>query len=78
MSRAKYFIESETDGTVIITDISTGLSVTNEISFVVKELHDTGTLKGRRLFYYDSFGILAEIVHDGKGKYLSINPGKKG
>lgn len=74
MSQTKYYIEAENQEAVWITDISQGLSVTNEISAVVKELHDSGILQGRKLFYYDTFGKLDEILHDGKGKYLSIRP----
>lgn len=72
MSRCKYFIEIEDQRSITITDIGNDLSVLNEITYVVEELHAAGLLGDRRLFFYDHTGRLDEILHNGKGKYMGI------
>lgn len=80
MSRhAQFEIVEEDANTLTIRDISgpTQLSVTNDAEAVVKNLHDTGSLKGRRLLYFDSYGDLDELKHDGKGTFLDFGPGPR-
>jgi hypothetical protein len=76
MSLAKYYIEEQTGDRVVIADLDAGRSVTNDAEAVVRELH-LGGLGKRRLFYYDSFGVLDEILHDGKGNWLGFKPGPR-
>lgn len=72
MGRCRYYIEIETEASITITDIGIGMSVLAELGEVVKELHKTGILKTKKLFFYDHNGRLDEVMHDGKGKYKGI------
>ena len=73
MPRARFFVEREDADSVTIADVGeTCMSVTNDVEAVVKDLHDRGVLKGRRLFYHDSTGSLDELKHDGKGKFTGF------
>ena len=77
-TKARYIIEKEEPDRIVIADIgATQMSVTNDAENVVKELHEKGILQGRRLFYYDSEGRLDELVHDGRGLFLSFAPGSR-
>ncbi len=50
------------------------LTITNDVEFVVKELTRTGMLKpDQHLFYYDSEGQYAKIIHR-DGKFLMFAP----
>ena len=63
MRNASYDIINSSSDHIIIRDIgaySGYMSVTNAAEQVVAEL--LATLKGRRLFYYDSEGRLDELV----------------
>jgi hypothetical protein len=71
MRKANYIIVRRDKDRLIIRDVGpweTFLSVTNAAEEVVEELVKSGQLsEGFRLFYYDSEGILDEIlVKDGK------------
>ena len=73
---AQYQLEHEDPETVTIRDTGNGmvLSVTNDAERVVKELHDLKILQGRKLMYFDSYGELAELKHDGNGTFLDFGP----
>lgn len=61
--RANYQVVSQDEKQVTLQDIgpwSTYLTITNAAERVVAEL--LPSLEGRRLFYYDSEGDLAELV----------------
>lgn len=76
MVRARYIIDKEDEKTVVIADVgTTQMSVTNDAEAVVRDLHERGALRGRRLFYYDSEGRLDELVHDGRGVFVNFAPG---
>ena len=53
------------------------LTVTNAAEEVVAELHQQGRLPdGRQLFYYDSEGIMDELVHR-NGVFTGFAPGPR-
>lgn len=72
---AKYRIEEQTDDQIVIRDIGSGMTVTNDAEAVVRDLHRNGMLGDRKLFYYDSEDRLDEIVHDGRGVFQGFAPG---
>jgi hypothetical protein len=74
-TKAKYAILRQNSKAVAIEDLSTGRSVTNDAEAVVRELHQSGILAGRRLIYFDTFGQLDELKHDGKGNFTGFAPG---
>lgn len=73
---AQYRIEHEDAETVVIRDLggAMALSITNDAERVVKELHDMEILNGRKLMYFDSYGELSELKHDGNGVFLDFGP----
>lgn len=75
MSRAHYYVEKETEKSVVLVDVGTGMSITNDAETVVREVQEKGILKGRRLFYYDTMGSLDELLHDGKGVFVGFRTG---
>jgi hypothetical protein len=50
-------------------------TVTNAAEEVVAELHASGRLGTRRLFYYDSDGRKDELTHNGNGVFTGFAPG---
>ena len=69
MSRnANFEIVSQADDRLVLCDLgpwSSHLTITNDAEHVVEAMGPT--LRGRRLFYYDSEGELTELlVKDGK------------
>ncbi len=79
-SHANYLIvkEDEKRGLLLIKDMGPWdkhLSVTNDAEWVVQCLSVLGVLpKGRRLFYFDSEGEVAELLH-AEGKFVRFGPG---
>lgn len=77
-ARASYQFESVTDEAVTIRDVGPwdeAPSVTNDAEAVVEELVAGGHLVGgRRLYYYDSEGVLDEIVV-ADGRFAGFRPG---
>lgn len=59
---------------LVIRDLGIGLTVTNDAEAVVWNLRDRLN-RNTRLFYYDSWGSLDELVHDGEGKFLRFATG---
>lgn len=52
------------------------MTVTNNAESVVAELHASGQLAGRRLFYFDSDGNFDELlIHN--GVFAGFRPGRK-
>ena len=50
-------------------------TITNDAEYLVRVLSHRGVLEaGRRLCYYDTQGELAELVHDGRGRFLRFAP----
>lgn len=75
-SRARYYVEEESNNHVTIADIGdlkNDMSVLNEISLVVRELHEHRVLKGRALFLFDQFGHLVLVKHDGNGRFIGVD-----
>lgn len=73
MRRANYEIEEHTADRVVIRDVGPWghyLTVTNAAEAVVAEM--LTLLDGRRLFYYDSDGLLSEILIAG-GKFAGFS-----
>lgn len=77
MARAKYSIDSTDNGALTIRDLCLGTSITNDAEAVVAELHRSGVLAGRRLYYFDTMGQLDELVHDGQGGFKGFAPGPR-
>lgn len=80
MSRSNYRIEESSDTALVIRDLGPWnryKTVTNDADNVVAELHASGKLGNRRLFYYDSDGRRDELVHDGNGVFLTFAPGEQ-
>lgn len=49
------------------------VTVTNDADRVVRRCHGWGYVRGEtRLFYYDSEGLLGELLHDGKGNFTGF------
>lgn len=73
--RAQFSIVNVEDDKVTVRDEcqSTGtMSVTNDAEAVVEHL--VKLYPGRRIFYYDSYGMLDELAHDGE-KFTGFKPG---
>ena len=76
--RANYsIVKNVPNEPLVIRDIGpweTHLSVTNAAEQVTRELFQGGKLaNGRRLFYYDSEGLLDELVHK-EGRFVRFAP----
>lgn len=73
---AQYEVEQDDGLVVVIRDLGPWHrfpTVINDAECVVARLHAEGRLGvGRRLFYWDSEGDLAEIEHDGVGGFLGF------
>ncbi len=53
-------------------------TVTNDAEGVVARLSEQGLLAPtQRLFYYDSEGVLGELLHDALGRFLGFAPATK-
>lgn len=81
LSRSSYTIledESNAETLVIRDDGPWNLymTVTNNAENVVAELHASGKLAGRRLFYYDSDGNRDRLLHN-NGVFAGFWPGNK-
>lgn len=74
---AVYRIELQTDEQILIKDVGTGMTVTNDAEAVVRDLHRNGMLGKRRLLYIDSEGKVDELKHDGNGTFQGFAPGKQ-
>ena len=79
-SRARWNSYVQEDGSLVLQDIgpwNTCPTITNDVENVVYDLaHVLGRLKpGQRLFYYDSEGVLDEIIHEG-GKFVRFGPAR--
>lgn len=70
-----FYIVSEKDEYVVIRDDNIGRSITNEAEKVCALLWNEGTLTGedgqKRLYYYDTEGDVAELVHE-HGLFIDI------
>lgn len=68
-------VEVCSDTTVILSDINTGRSLTNDAAKVVPWLasHLDG-LGSRRVYYRDSDGRFDELAHDGH-RFIGFRPG---
>lgn len=80
MTHANYYVQKETETTVILVDLGPWdqhKTITNDAEFVVEELTKGKILAPqKRLLYYDSSNQLDEILHeDGKFKGFKLNPG---
>ena len=70
--RVNYEIVSETHDELVIKDVgpwTNSITITNAAEQVVAELHARGVLGDRQLFYYDSEGVLSELLHLGPTFY---------
>ncbi len=65
---------SDKDGFFVIRDVGDGLSVTNDAENVVKRLLEGPLKQGQKLLYYDSDGLLDELVIK-DGKFSGFGPG---
>jgi len=79
MRNASYsIVESESTAKVLVIrddgPWNEHSTVTNDVDNVVAELHESGQLAFRRLFYYDSDGRRDEIVHE-NGVFRGFLPG---
>lgn len=80
MHESRYEVLSSTSVAVTIRDVGHDRgcrTVTNDAERVVGDLHRRSLLGTRRLFYYDSFGMLDEIVHDDQGRFTAFRPGPR-
>ena len=72
---ARYSVQNVTSVCVILKDdfdpADPTLSVTNDAERVVEEVYKS--YPGKRIFYYDTEGDIAELVHD-KGKFTRFVP----
>jgi len=80
-------VSSEPDEPLVIRDLGPWdryLTVTNDAERVVRELWERGLLGStvpdaehppRKLLYYDSEGLLDELVWEGEGAFVSFAPG---
>lgn len=72
MANADYRVQLLTAETVILCDLDLGsVSVTNDASAVVAEV--ALAYPGRRIFYRDSVGDFAELLHD-SGTFTGFAP----
>lgn len=72
MIKSNYTVVEDTQFHVTIEDLGPWdeyMSVTNNVEKVLLELHLSGIIKGKRLFYIDSERRKDEICHDGKGNF---------
>jgi len=76
---ANYNVVAEKPDEIIIRDVGPWErhpTVTNDAEGVVADLHREGRLPaGRRLLYYDSWGELDQLLHDGQGRFTGFAPG---
>lgn len=74
MKSASYTVEEDTPARLVIRDVgpwTRHATVTNDAENVVASLIRLGILKvDQRLFYYDSEGVLGELVHEG-GRFVT-------
>ena len=76
--RVNYEIVSETHDELVIKDVgpwSNSMTITNAAEQVVSELYERRVLGDRQLFYFDSEGVLSELLHLGPTFY-GFGPGK--
>lgn len=63
LSEADYKVIQVTAERIVIVDLDTGPSVTNEAERVIDDLlHEHGYLPERRYFYRDTMGVFDELV----------------
>lgn len=73
--KAHYEIVRETPSYILIRDLGTCLSITNDAENVVRKLFADGLLEPERLLYYiDTNGEVDQLEHDGK-KFIGFKPG---
>jgi hypothetical protein len=76
MLKPRYSIIRTSNEALLIRDQSNDSlagTVTNCAEEVVAQLNGSGHLGKRRLFYYDTDDVLSELVHDGKGRFMSFS-----
>lgn len=77
-ARASFIVEKATVGRVEIIDVGPWdqhPTVTNDAEAVVEELHERGLLhRATTLVYTDSEGEIAQILHDGAGRFTGFAP----
>lgn len=74
---SNYRVLSSSDTELVIEDLGPWtryMTVTNNAESVVAELHRSGQLGDRRLFYYDSDGRRDELTHTA-GVFTGFAPG---
>ena len=77
-ARGKFIVETEGTNSLVIADVgyhSKVPTVTNDAEAVVADLHESGLLGTKQLYYHDSDGTLDELRHDGAGKFLGYASG---
>jgi len=78
-ARANYSIVRSDAQQIVIRDEGPWdrhLTITNDAEAIVAGLHESGSLRGRKLLYYDSDGQLDELVHEG-GRFVRFAPGPR-
>jgi hypothetical protein len=78
MAKANFTVDT-IPGFVLLEDLGTGMSITNDAEQVVRWLAETGVLDdGRRVLYRDSLGKWDELMHK-DGRFAGFAPlGAKG
>ena len=77
-ARAKFIVESDGNNSLVIADVgdhSKVPTVTNDAEAVVADLHESGLLGDKNLYYHDSEGMLDQLLHDGAGTFKGYAPG---
>lgn len=77
-ARAKFIVESEGNNSLVIADVgdhSRVPTITNDAEAVVADLHASGLLGEKHLYYHDSEGTLDQLLHDGQGHFVGFAPG---
>ncbi len=73
MGKANFTVDT-VPGFVLLEDLGTGMSITNDAEQVVRWLAETGVLDdGRRVLYRDTLGTWDELLHKG-GRFAGFAP----
>jgi hypothetical protein len=75
MAKANFTVDATSErGFVLLEDLGTGMTISNDAARVVRWLAEAGVLEGpRRVLYRDTSGVWDELLHK-DGRFVDFAP----